>query len=135
MARSVWKGPFVDLHLLKKAEAAQDAGGNEVIKTWSRRSTILPQFVGLTFGVYNGKKHIPVRERGHGRPQARRVRADAPSPATPPTRRQALMGKAKAPRRVGDNEALAVGTSIRGSPAEAEPRRGADPRQARWKRR
>mgnify|MGYP000738750046 CR=1 FL=1 len=61
MARSVWKGPFVDLHLLKKAEAAQDAGQRAApIKTWSRRSTILPQFVGLTFGVYNGKKHIPV---------------------------------------------------------------------------
>ena len=60
MARSVWKGPFVDLHLLKKAEAAQDSGGRAPIKTWSRRSTILPQFVGLTFNVYNGKKHVPV---------------------------------------------------------------------------
>jgi small subunit ribosomal protein S19 len=60
MARSVWKGPFVDLHLLKKAEAAQEAGGRAPIKTWSRRSTILPQFVGLTFNVYNGRKFIPV---------------------------------------------------------------------------
>ena len=60
MARSVWKGPFVDLSLLKKAEAAQDAGGRAPIKTWSRRSTILPQFVGLTFGVHNGNKFIPV---------------------------------------------------------------------------
>ena len=60
MARSVWKGPFVELSLLKKAEAAQDGGARGAIKTWSRRSTILPQFVGLTFGVYNGKKHIPV---------------------------------------------------------------------------
>ncbi|MEK9729318.1 MAG: 30S ribosomal protein S19 [Alphaproteobacteria bacterium] len=60
MARSVWKGPFVDSHLLKKAEVAQASGRNDVIKIWSRRSTILPQFVGLTFGVYNGKKHIPV---------------------------------------------------------------------------
>ena len=60
MARSVWKGPFVDLSLLKKAEAAQDAGGRAPIKTWSRRSTILPQFVGLTFNVYNGRKHVPV---------------------------------------------------------------------------
>jgi small subunit ribosomal protein S19 len=58
--RSVWKGPFVDGYLLKKAETARDAGRNQVIKTWSRRSTILPQFVGLTFGVYNGKKFIPV---------------------------------------------------------------------------
>ena len=60
MARSVWKGPFVDLHLLKKAEEAQDKGTRTPIKTWSRRSTILPQFVGLTFNVYNGMKFIPV---------------------------------------------------------------------------
>ena len=60
MARSVWKGPFVDGHLLKKAEKARASGRNEVIKTWSRRSTILPQFVGLTFGVYNGHKFLPV---------------------------------------------------------------------------
>lgn len=60
MARSSWKGPFVDRYLLKKAETAQDSGRKDVIKIWSRRSTILPQFVGLTFGVYNGKKHIPV---------------------------------------------------------------------------
>ena len=61
MARSVWKGPFVDLHLLKKAEDAQDKGGRAPIRTWSRRSTILPQFVGLVFGVYNGKKFLPVQ--------------------------------------------------------------------------
>ena len=60
MARSVWKGPFVDINLLKKAEKVSDSGRKEVIKTWSRRSTILPQFVGLTFGVYNGQKFIPV---------------------------------------------------------------------------
>ncbi|GAA6210687.1 MAG: 30S ribosomal protein S19 [Rhodomicrobiaceae bacterium] len=60
MARSSWKGPFVDRYLLKKAEAAQGSTRKDVIKIWSRRSTILPQFVGLTFGVYNGKKHIPV---------------------------------------------------------------------------
>ena len=60
MARSVRKGPFVELSLLKKAEDAQDAGANKPIKTWSRRSTILPQFVGLTFNVYNGQKFIPV---------------------------------------------------------------------------
>ncbi len=60
MARSVWKGPFVDGYMLKKAEAARGASRNQVIKTWSRRSTILPQFTGLTFGVYNGKKFIPV---------------------------------------------------------------------------
>jgi len=60
MARSVWKGPFVDMTLLKKADKVLDSGRKEVIKTWSRRSTILPQFVGLTFGVYNGHKFIPV---------------------------------------------------------------------------
>ena len=65
MARSVWKGPFVDSFLLNKAEAARDKGRNEIIKTWSRRSTIMPQFVGLTFGVYNGKKFLPVLVTEH----------------------------------------------------------------------
>jgi small subunit ribosomal protein S19 len=60
MSRSVWKGPFVDGYILKKAEAARESGRKEVIKIWSRRSTILPQFVGLTFGVHNGQKHVPV---------------------------------------------------------------------------
>ena len=60
MSRSVWKGPFVDGFLLKKAEKSRESGRNDVIKTWSRRSTIIPQFVGLTFGVHNGKKVIPV---------------------------------------------------------------------------
>ena len=60
MSRSIWKGPFVDGHLFQKAEVAREGGRNDVIKTWSRRSTILPQFVGLTFGVYNGQKFIPV---------------------------------------------------------------------------
>jgi small subunit ribosomal protein S19 len=60
MTRSVWKGPFVDGYLLKKAETAHGSGRKDVIKTWSRRSTIMPQFVGLTFGVHNGQKHVPV---------------------------------------------------------------------------
>ncbi|MBK8907561.1 MAG: 30S ribosomal protein S19 [Rhodospirillales bacterium] len=60
MPRSVWKGPFVDGYLLKKAEKVHGSGRKEVIRTWSRRSTILPQFVGLTFGVYNGRKFVPV---------------------------------------------------------------------------
>lgn len=60
MPRSVSKGPFVDGYLLGKADAARESGRNQVIKTWSRRSTILPQFVGLTFGVYNGHKFVPV---------------------------------------------------------------------------
>jgi small subunit ribosomal protein S19 len=61
VARSLWKGPFVDGYLLKKAEQARTSGRNQVIKTWSRRSTVLPQFVGLTFAVHNGMKHVPVQ--------------------------------------------------------------------------
>ena len=60
MARSVWKGPFVDGYLFKKADAARRSGRNEIIKIWSRRSTIMPEFIGLTFAVHNGKKHLPV---------------------------------------------------------------------------
>ena len=60
MVRSVWKGPFVDGYLMKKAEKTRQSGRKDVIRTWSRRSTILPQFVGLTFGVHNGHKFIPV---------------------------------------------------------------------------
>jgi small subunit ribosomal protein S19 len=60
VARSIWKGPFVDGYLLKKADKARGSGSAAIIKMWSRRSTILPQFVGLTFGVHNGQKHIPV---------------------------------------------------------------------------
>jgi small subunit ribosomal protein S19 len=60
MPRSLRKGPFVEAHLLKKVDAAKASNSHTVIKTWSRRSTILPQFVGLTFNVYNGHKFIPV---------------------------------------------------------------------------
>ena len=60
MSRSVWKGPFVDSYVLKKAEKVRESGRNEVIKIWSRRSTILPQFVGLNFQVHNGNKFVPV---------------------------------------------------------------------------
>ena len=65
MSRSVWKGPFVDGFLLKKAEKSRESGRNDVIKTWSRRSTIIPQFVGLTFGVHNGQKFVPVLVTEH----------------------------------------------------------------------
>jgi small subunit ribosomal protein S19 len=58
--RSLKKGPFVDLHLMKKVEAALEAGEKRPIKTWSRRSTIFPEFVGLTFAVHNGRQHVPV---------------------------------------------------------------------------
>jgi len=60
MTRSVWKGPFVDGYLLKKAKEMKDSNKFQPIKTWSRRSTIVPFFVGLTFAVHNGKKMIPV---------------------------------------------------------------------------
>ena len=60
MARSIKKGPYIDPKLLKKVSKVAKDGKKQVIKTWSRRSTILPQFVGLTFGVYNGQKFIPV---------------------------------------------------------------------------
>jgi small subunit ribosomal protein S19 len=63
MARSVWKGPFVDGYLIKKATKIITSGKREVVKIWSRRSTIIPMFVGITFMVYNGKKHIPVTVR------------------------------------------------------------------------
>jgi small subunit ribosomal protein S19 len=60
MARSIKKGPFVDLHLVKKVDSARATNDKRPIKTWSRRSTVLPDFVGLTIAVHNGKQHIPV---------------------------------------------------------------------------
>ena len=60
MGRSIKKGPFVDAHLLKKVEAVRATNDKRPIKTWSRRSTVLPDFVGLTIAVHNGKQHIPV---------------------------------------------------------------------------
>ena len=60
MARSIKKGPFVDTHLLKKVETVRATSDKRPVKTWSRRSTVLPEFVGLTIAVHNGKQHIPV---------------------------------------------------------------------------
>ena len=60
MARSIKKGPFVDHHLVKKVAAARNASDKRPIKTWSRRSTVIPEFVGLTLAVHNGRQHIPV---------------------------------------------------------------------------
>ncbi len=60
MARSVKKGPFVDLHLVKKVETVRATSDKRPVKTWSRRSTVLPEFVGLTIAVHNGKQHVPV---------------------------------------------------------------------------
>ncbi len=60
MPRSLKKGPFVDDHLLKKVQVSNEAMSRKIIKTWSRRSTILPEFVGVTFAVHNGRKFLPV---------------------------------------------------------------------------
>lgn len=60
MGRSLKKGPFVDDHLMKKVQALNEKNEKRVIKTWSRRSTIFPEFVGHTFAVYDGRKHVPV---------------------------------------------------------------------------
>ena len=60
MARSIKKGPFVDAHLLKKVEAVRSSSDKRPVKTWSRRSTVLPDFIGMTIAVHNGKQHIPV---------------------------------------------------------------------------
>jgi len=60
MARSIKKGPFVDHHLMKKVEAQSGSEKKQVIKTWSRRSTVFPDFIGHTFAVYDGRKHVPV---------------------------------------------------------------------------
>ena len=60
MTRSVWKGPFVDGYLIKKADVVRESGRNDVIKTWSRRSMIIPSMVGLTISVHNGRQHVPV---------------------------------------------------------------------------
>ena len=112
MARSVWKGPFVDGYLLKKAEASRASGRHEMIRIWSRRSTILPQFVGLTFGVYNGQKHIPVlvTEEMVGTSSAS-SRRRACSTATRPTARRSASGAVLPPERAGRRGAPAGGSS------------------------
>ena len=137
MARSVWKGPFVDGYLLKKAETSRASGRHEMIKIWSRRSTILPQFVGLTFGVYNGQKHIPVMVTeemvghkfgefaptrmfyGHSSDRkAKRTAAPAAAPRSGCARgrrelRQGAMSKKKRERALSETEAKAVARMLR----------------------
>lgn len=99
MARSIKKGPFVDHHLMKKVETARAASDKRPIKTWSRRSTVLPDFVGLTIAVHNGKQHIPVyitenmvghklgefaptrQFKGHSAKASEKSAAPAPAPA------------------------------------------------------
>ena len=60
MPRSIKKGPFIDLHLLKKVQSAQAEGNKRPIKTWSRRSMVIPDMIGLTIAVHNGRQHVPV---------------------------------------------------------------------------
>jgi small subunit ribosomal protein S19 len=79
MSRSLKKGPFIDAHLLKKVDAMNAANEKKVIKTWSRRSTVIPDMVGHTFAVHDGRRHVPVFVND-GRTQARGVRADAHVP-------------------------------------------------------
>ena len=81
MPRSLKKGPFVDDHLMKKVDVQNDKGTKNVIKTWSRRSMIVPAMLGHTIAVHDGRKHVPVFiTEVDGRPQARRVRADPDLP-------------------------------------------------------
>ena len=91
MARSVKKGPFIDHHLLEKVESAQKTGDRKLIKTWSRRSTITPDFIGLTLAVHNGRKFVTVfvTENMSGTSSAS-SRPPAPSTATQPTRSPVL---------------------------------------------
>ncbi len=102
MARSLKKGPFVDIHLRKKMEAAGTANDKRIIKTWSRRSVILPEMVGLTFAVHNGHKFVPVyctenmvghklgefsptrTFHGHAGDRKGEVKSSAAAPAAPP---------------------------------------------------
>ena len=138
MARSVWKGPFVDGYLLKKAEKSRGSGRNEVIRTWSRRSTIFPQFVGLTFGVYNGHKFIPVLVTenmiGHKLGEFAPTRTFY-GHAGDKRARRGWMGKPSAERRLDDTEASAFLRAIRTSPRKlnlvAQTIRGKDAAKAR----
>ena len=126
MARSVWKGPFVDGYLLKKADKARGSGRHEVIKIWSRRSTILPQFVGLTFGVYNGQKHVPLQVSeemvGHKFGEFSPTRtfhghsSDRKAKRVVRIERVKVMGKPARERALPDNEAKAIARNIRVSP-------------------
>ena len=137
MARSVWKGPFVDGYLLKKAETSRASGRNEVIKTWSRRSTIIPQFVGLTFGVYNGHKFLPVLVTenmiGHkfGEFSPTRIFHGHTAATRRRRRSRSRMGKPKQPRRRGRQRGPGRRAPAAHQPAQAQPGGRADPRQGR----
>ncbi len=119
MTRSVWKGPFVDGYLLSKAEASRNSGRNEIIKIWSRRSTILPQFVGLTFGVYNGHKFLPVQVTenmvGHKFGEFSPTRTFHGHSGDKKAKR-GYMSKPKHPRSLDETEAQAILRNVRISP-------------------
>ena len=100
MGRSVKKGPFYDEHLARKIGAHDARGDKKVIKTWSRRSTILPEWVGQTIAVHNGRKFIPVIiTENMGGPQARRVRTDEDLPRTLRPGRESRTGGLRATGR------------------------------------
>ena len=135
MARSVWKGPFVDGYLLKKAEKSRGSGRNEVIKTWSRRSTILPQFVGLTFGVYNGHKFMPVLVTenmiGHKFGEFSPTRTFHGHAADKKAREELTMSKPSRRRRLEETRPRPSLRDAAHQPAQAEPGGAVDPRQER----
>src|SRR3954465_11680885 len=133
MARSVWKGPFVDGYLLNKADAARGSARNEIIRIWSRRSTILPQFVGLTFGVYNGRKFLPVQVTenmvGHKFGEFSPTRTFPGHAADKKARRG---GHEQAEASAGARRDGGAGDPAQppGQSAQAEPGRGTDPQSA-----
>jgi small subunit ribosomal protein S19 len=109
MARSIKKGPFIDGHLLRKIDEAQAQNSKKVIKTWSRRSTVIPEAVGLTFAVHNGRKFVPVfvtenmvghklgefapTRTFHGHTGDKKAAAPGASPAGPPKKPNTGTGK------------------------------------------
>src|SRR5690606_21447425 len=131
MARSVWKGPFVDGYLLKKAEAVRSSGRNEIIRTWSRRSTIMPQFVGLTFGVYNGQKFLPVLVTenmvGHNFGEFSPTRTFSAHPAVKNANRREANGQAQERAKPGRERGSCCRQDAADQPPEAEPGGRHDP--------
>ena len=121
MPRSLKKGPFVDDHLMKKVDVQNDKGTKNVIKTWSRRSMIVPAMLGHTIAVHDGRKHVPVFvTEADGRAQARRVRAhpDVPQPRAGRPAQPALAPKARRARlRWKQGQRRGTCASRRGRPA------------------
>jgi small subunit ribosomal protein S19 len=121
MSRSVKKGPFIDGHLQKKVDEANKSGQKKVIKTWSRRSTILPEFVGHTFAVHNGNKFIPVYVTenmvGHKLGEFAPTRTFRVHSGSTRTDKTAVAGAAPAPGAPG----TAAATPAASAPAAAAP--------------